>query len=114
MKKENRWAMVFPLIIIWAAAILLFHGMCAIEPTLAVSPKLFSFGDWLARSQDGILYKVFWTIGDWTDCQGFRSLPGGAALVLSGLIVHFILKKGCKAKMYPVAAPRWELCRRSY
>lgn len=51
MKKENRWAMVFPLIIIWAAAILLFHGMCAIEPTLAVSPKLFSFGDWLARSQ---------------------------------------------------------------
>lgn len=62
MKKENRWAMVFPLIIIWAAAILLFHGMCAIEPTLAVSPKLFSFGDWLARSQDGILYKVFWTL----------------------------------------------------
>lgn len=105
MKKENRWTMVFPLIIIWAAAILLFHGMCAIEPTLAASPKLFSFGDWLARSQDGILYKVFWTIGDWTDCQGFRSLPGGAALVLSGLIVHFILKKGCKAKMYPVAAP---------
>ena len=102
---EKRQTMIIPMVCIWVIAIALFYGMCAIEPTLAASPKLFSFGDWLARSQDGILYKVFWMIGDWTDCQGFRSLLGGAALVLSGLVVHFIIKSGCKAKMYPMAAP---------
>ena len=92
---EKRQTMILPMVGIWVIALALFYGMCAIEPALSASPKLFSFGDWLARSQDGILYKVFWMIGDWTDCQGFRSLPGGAALVISGLVVHFIFISGC-------------------
>lgn len=103
LSKEHSF-LIIPLVIIWAASIALFYWMCGIEPLLLDSPKLFSFSEWLARSGN-ILYKLFWMIGDWTDCQGFRSLTGGAALVLSGLVVHFILRKGSKAKMYPVAAP---------
>ena len=112
MKKENRWTMLFPMIIIWVIAIALFYGMCALEPSLSASPKLFSFGDWLARSQDGILYKVFWMIGDWTDCQGFRSLLGGAALVLSGLVVQSQnVSDGCTVGSY-AADYSDRLCRR--
>ena len=104
MKKE-KVKLAVPMVIIWCAAILLFMVMQNGEDFFAANPKLFDYVTWTTEYQDNILYKIFWIIGDWTECQAYKSLPGALALLISGFIFYGIMRNGKKHKMFPVLGP---------
>lgn len=103
MTKRRKF--LLPLIIIWILSLAALQWMLRIEPALIANPQLFAYGTWIENFHSSILYKIYWILGDWTECQGYKSLPGAIGLIVSGFLAHFAMKKNPALKMYPVCGP---------
>lgn len=80
----------------------LYAVMLALEDGLGQT-GLFGFEEWLEKAPGDAWWRVLWGVGDITEAQFYKSLPGAVGLIAGAVIADRLDRRRSRLRGFPIA-----------